>query len=65
MYQRHVKPDEPEVITMQDVKDVVFYLSNPKDISKEFIMFFHIPMIDKFLRALIVYFQYYFQVSFF
>lgn len=56
------RPDEPEVITIQDIKDVVLFTANPKDISKEFIMFIHIPSMDRFLRALIVYFQYYLQV---
>lgn len=62
-FQRRCKLDEPEVVTIQDVKDIALYLANPKDLSLEFITFFHIPTVDRFLRALILYIQYYLDVD--
>lgn len=50
------------MITIQDIKDVVLFSANPKDLTLEFIIYFHIPIMDRFLRALIVYFQYFIQV---
>lgn len=50
------------MITIQDIKDVVLYSTNPKDLSPEFILYFHMPVMDRVLRALIIYFQYYIQV---
>ncbi|KAF5270343.1 hypothetical protein FQR65_LT05531 [Abscondita terminalis] len=61
-HQRRCKPNEPNVITIQDIKDVAVYLAHPKSLTLDFIKFFHIPSMDRFLRALIVYFQFYMQV---
>ncbi|GJQ88148.1 hypothetical protein Trydic_g13152 [Trypoxylus dichotomus] len=61
-FQRRCKLDEPEVVTIQDVKDIALYLANPKDLTVEFITFFHIPTVDRFLRALILYFQYFLDI---
>lgn len=60
-YMRKVTPTEPNVITLQDVKDLVlFLLLNP--ISVEFVNFVHEPVVDRFLRSLIIYFQYYIEI---
>lgn len=61
-FQRKCKPDEPNVVTLQDVKDVAFFVANPKDLTLDLVNYFHIPTMDRFLRALIIYFQYYLQV---
>lgn len=61
-FQRKCKADEPNVVTLQDVKDVTFFIANPNDLTLDLINYFHIPTMDRFLRALIVYFQYYLQV---
>ncbi|XP_003426916.2 protein phosphatase 1 regulatory subunit 36-like [Nasonia vitripennis] len=48
----------PDVILLQDVKDLVLYLlSSPS--SLELIGFLHLPIVDRFLRALILYLQHY------
>lgn len=60
---RKIKPNEVDVVTLQDVKDVVFYLLTTP-VPSDFIKFFHIPEVDNFLRALILYFQYYLEVIF-
>lgn len=62
MYQRRVKPNEPQVVTLQDIKDVAIYTAERRDLSPEFIDFIHTRRMDEFLRTLIVYFQYFFQV---
>ncbi|XP_029042048.2 LOW QUALITY PROTEIN: uncharacterized protein LOC114875665, partial [Osmia bicornis bicornis] len=57
-YLRKIAPNEPGVIILQDIKDLVmFLLASP--ISPQFVNFFHMPIVDRFLRALIIYFQYY------
>ncbi|XP_043684464.1 uncharacterized protein LOC122636874 [Vespula pensylvanica] len=60
-YLRKVAPNEPDVIILQDIKDLVmFLLISPVNIK--FINFFHLPVVDHFLRALIIYFQYYIEI---
>lgn len=60
-YLRKVAPNEPDVIILQDIKDLVmFLLISP--VSIKFINFFHLPIVDRFLRALIIYFQYYIEI---
>ncbi|KAK9884431.1 hypothetical protein WA026_007278 [Henosepilachna vigintioctopunctata] len=61
-YKRRVRPGAVDVVTLQDIKDVVLFTAEVTDLSTEFIKFFHLPTTDAFLRASIVYFQYYFQV---
>ncbi|XP_003705246.3 protein phosphatase 1 regulatory subunit 36 [Megachile rotundata] len=57
-YLRKTLPNQPDVIILQDIKDlVIFLLISP--VSPQFIKFFHMPIVDRFLRALIIYFQYY------
>ncbi|XP_029174146.1 uncharacterized protein LOC114942853 [Nylanderia fulva] len=60
-YLRKVAPNEPDVIILQDIKDLVlFLLITP--VSSQFINFFHLPIVDRFLRALIIYFQHYVEI---
>ncbi|KAJ8936898.1 hypothetical protein NQ318_010925 [Aromia moschata] len=61
-FQRRVKLTEPEVVTIQDVKDVALYTCKVSLLSPEFVNYFHTKSMDDFLRSLIIYFQYYFQV---
>ncbi|XP_032680469.1 uncharacterized protein LOC116848451 isoform X2 [Odontomachus brunneus] len=60
-YLRKVSPTEADVIILQDIKDLVlFLLVSP--VSVQFINFLHLPIVDRFLRALIVYFQHYVDI---
>ncbi|KAL6432497.1 hypothetical protein ACFW04_006821 [Cataglyphis niger] len=60
-YLRKVAPSEPDVIILQDIKDLVlFLLLTP--VSPQFIRFFHLAIVDRFLRALIIYFQHYVEI---
>nr|CAH7745062.1 unnamed protein product [Callosobruchus chinensis] len=61
-YQRKVKMNQKEVVTLQDIKDVVIYTFTVSHLSLEFISYFHTKAMDNYLRSLIVYFQYYFQI---
>lgn len=49
------------MIILQDIKDLVMYLTITP-VSIQFINFFHLPIVDRFLRALIIYFQYYIEI---
>lgn len=49
-------PDEPDIIILQDIKDLVLFLL-VSSVSPQFINFLHLPIVDRFLRALIIYFQ--------
>ncbi|CAG9769540.1 unnamed protein product [Ceutorhynchus assimilis] len=61
-YQRKVKFFDKAVATIQDVKDVAIFTSKIDDLFPEFIGFFHTVSMDRFLRSMVVYFQYYLQV---
>ncbi|XP_008555279.1 uncharacterized protein LOC103576717 [Microplitis demolitor] len=60
-YLRKVSPNEPDVIILQDIKNIVLYLLTTP-VSLQFINFFHLRVVDRLLRALIVYFQFYTQI---
>ncbi|KYQ46633.1 Uncharacterized protein C14orf50 [Trachymyrmex zeteki] len=60
-YLRKVMPDEPDIIILQDIKDLVLFLL-VTSVSPQFINFFHLPVVDQFLRALIIYFQRFVQI---
>ncbi|KAG7202655.1 hypothetical protein KM043_009830 [Ampulex compressa] len=60
-YLRKVSPNEPDVVILQDIKDLVMYLLTTS-ISPRFISLFHLPIIDRFLRGLILYFQFYIKI---
>ncbi|XP_051159509.1 uncharacterized protein LOC127280515 isoform X2 [Leptopilina boulardi] len=59
-FMRKSKSKENDIIYLQDVKNLVLYLTTNR-ISVQFINFFHLPIADCFLRALIIYFQYYLE----
>jgi len=60
-YLRKVKAHEADIIILQDIKDLVlFLLISP--VSPQFINFLHLPIVDRFLRALIIYFQHYVEI---
>ncbi|XP_066150633.1 protein phosphatase 1 regulatory subunit 36-like [Euwallacea fornicatus] len=61
-YQRKVKSSRTAVVTLQDVKDVAIFTTKIGRLFPEFITFFHTISIDRFLRSMIVYFQYYLLV---
>lgn len=54
-------PSEPDVIILQDIKDLVLFLL-VTSVSPQFINFLHLPIVDRFLRALILYFQHYVEI---
>ncbi|XP_033217112.1 protein phosphatase 1 regulatory subunit 36-like isoform X2 [Belonocnema kinseyi] len=57
-FMRKITPMEPDIIILQDIKNLVLYLIT-RQLSVEFIQFFHRPIVDRFLRALIIYFQFF------
>ncbi|XP_015116149.1 protein phosphatase 1 regulatory subunit 36 [Diachasma alloeum] len=60
-YLRRVFPPDPDVIILQDVKNLsLFLLTTP--VSLQFVNFFHLEVVDRFLRALILYFQFYTEI---
>ncbi|GLV31939.1 uncharacterized protein CBL_07698 [Carabus blaptoides fortunei] len=61
-FERKFSLHDPPVVILQDVKDVVLYSIEPDDLTLEMIDYLHLPMVDRFFRALIVYFQFFFQV---
>ena len=60
-FQRRVKANEPDIITIRDVKDVALFQTT-SELPKEFIDMFHTHRVDRLLRALIVYMQQYLEV---
>lgn len=62
-HQRVIKPNLPNLITLQDVKDVVTFLMVGA-VPNSFLALIHSNKINKLFRALIVYFQLYLQVKF-
>ncbi|XP_039304744.1 uncharacterized protein LOC105205610 isoform X2 [Solenopsis invicta] len=60
-YLRKVTPDEPDIIILQDIKDLVLFLL-VTSVSPQFINFLHLSVVDRFLRALIIYFQRYVEI---
>ena len=57
-YMRKSTATEADVVILQDIKNIVLYLITDQ-IGVQFINFFHRPIVDRFLRALIIYFQFY------
>lgn len=60
-FMRKSKKHEMDVVILQDIKDVVFYLLLTP-VPSGFIEFFHTVEVDNFLRGLILYFQYFLEV---
>lgn len=58
-FQRTAMSKDSDVITIQDIKNVVlFSASNEKNVSK-IVDFFYTTVVDEFLNALIIYFEYF------
>ncbi|XP_077294870.1 uncharacterized protein LOC143917261 [Arctopsyche grandis] len=62
-YQRKIHNGEPDVIILQDVKDVVLFTAPISLLNKEVINVLHTQAYDRFVRTLIVYTQYFLRVS--
>ncbi|XP_047989799.1 protein phosphatase 1 regulatory subunit 36-like isoform X1 [Leguminivora glycinivorella] len=62
-YQRKLKPEQPDVITVQDCKDIALYTAPVSILSPALINMLHIPTTERFMKALILCCQYYLQVS--
>ncbi|XP_013134589.1 PREDICTED: uncharacterized protein LOC106100312 [Papilio polytes] len=62
-YQRKLKPGQPDVITLQDVKDIALFTAPVNLLSPMLINMLHLPTTERFIRALIMYSQYYLQIA--
>ncbi|XP_050671292.1 protein phosphatase 1 regulatory subunit 36-like isoform X2 [Leptidea sinapis] len=62
-YQRKLKPGQPDIITLQDVKDIALYTAPVNILSPMLINMLHLPTTERFIRALILFCQYYLQIS--
>lgn len=49
-------------MTIQDVIDVALYHANPIDLTPEFVQNLYTGSYERFLRALIIYFSYFYQL---
>ncbi|KAI5636676.1 protein phosphatase 1 inhibitor domain-containing protein [Phthorimaea operculella] len=61
-YQRKVKFGQREVVTLQDIKDVAIFTAPTNLMSEVLISMLHRPTTERFIRALILYCQYYLQI---
>ncbi|XP_026283828.2 protein phosphatase 1 regulatory subunit 36-like [Frankliniella occidentalis] len=61
-WQRRVRPGDPDVVTLRDVKDVVLFQVQ-QQLPSLFLRLFHTPAVDRFLRTLILYLFHYIQVG--
>ncbi|XP_075972436.1 protein phosphatase 1 regulatory subunit 36-like [Anticarsia gemmatalis] len=62
-YQRKLKPGQPDIITLQDIKDIAIYTAPVSILSPMLINMLHLPTTERFLRALILCTAYYLQVA--
>ncbi|CAH2063270.1 unnamed protein product, partial [Iphiclides podalirius] len=62
-YQRKLKPGQADVITLQDVKDIALFTAPVNIMSPMLINLLHLPTTERFIRALIIYSQYYLQTA--
>ncbi|XP_052751724.1 uncharacterized protein LOC113523515 isoform X2 [Galleria mellonella] len=62
-YQRKLKPGQADVITVQDVKDIALFTAPVGIMSPMLINMLHLPTTERFIRALILYSEYYLQVA--
>ncbi|XP_035431920.2 uncharacterized protein LOC118263835 [Spodoptera frugiperda] len=62
-FQRKLLPGQPDIISLQDVKDLVIYTAPVNFLSIKLINMLHIPTGERFLRALILYCAYTLQVT--
>ncbi|XP_072941809.1 protein phosphatase 1 regulatory subunit 36-like isoform X2 [Epargyreus clarus] len=62
-YQRKLKPGQAEIITVQDIKDIALYTAPVNILSPMLINMLHLPTTERFIRALVLYCQYYLQIA--
>ncbi|XP_068628073.1 protein phosphatase 1 regulatory subunit 36-like [Battus philenor] len=54
---------ENDVVKLQDVTDIVLFSAPKSIVTRDVVNVLHLPTMEKFLRALIFYCQYYLQIS--
>ncbi|CAG4940761.1 unnamed protein product [Colias eurytheme] len=57
------KTEDDDVVTLQDLKDVVLFTAPTSILSPALINLLHLSTTERFLRALILYVQYFLQIS--
>ncbi|XP_049865493.1 protein phosphatase 1 regulatory subunit 36-like [Pectinophora gossypiella] len=62
-YQRKLKLGQPDIITVQDVKDLALFTAPVSLLSPMLINMLHLSTTDRFIRALILYCQYYLEIA--
>ncbi|XP_026326773.1 uncharacterized protein LOC113235326 [Hyposmocoma kahamanoa] len=62
IFQRKIDKED-DVVTLQDIKDLVLYTAPTALLSPMMVNVLHKPTTERFLRALILYCQYYGQIS--
>ncbi|CAF4936864.1 unnamed protein product [Pieris macdunnoughi] len=62
-YQRKLKSGQPDIITIQDVKDIAIYTAPVSILSPVLINMLHLPTTERFIRALTFCCQYYLQIA--
>ncbi|XP_022829621.1 protein phosphatase 1 regulatory subunit 36-like [Spodoptera litura] len=62
-FQRKLLPGHPDIISLQDIKDLVIYTAPVNFLSSRLINMLHTPTGERFLRALVLYCAYSLQVT--
>ncbi|XP_037967692.2 protein phosphatase 1 regulatory subunit 36 [Plutella xylostella] len=62
-YQRKLKPGQPDIITLQDIKDIALFTAPLSILNPQLIDILHTATCERFLRALLLYCQYYLQIA--
>ncbi|XP_049865494.1 protein phosphatase 1 regulatory subunit 36-like [Pectinophora gossypiella] len=62
-YMRKLRTGEPDVITLQDVKDIALFTAPTHIMNPLLINMLHLPTTERFIRALILCCQYYLQIE--
>lgn len=61
-FQRSDTTHDYEVILLQDIENLVLFLAPPEILSKDFIYFLNTKTVQRFLKALIIYFEYFLKL---
>lgn len=61
-FQRSDTTHDYEVILLQDIKNLVLFLAPPEILTKDFIYFLNTKTVQRFLKALIIYFEYFLKL---
>ncbi|KAL5291054.1 hypothetical protein ACFFRR_010459 [Megaselia abdita] len=62
MFSRTDKSYDADVVILQDIKNVVLFLAPSCMMQRRFVDFVHTKVVDAFLNALIIYFEYFLKV---